>query len=302
MYDTVYLTLQQNNRDILLNDIPKHLECVSEHRYKCNTQIVGYLGNLKVTINEQTVKIQNSFCKWYLGNNYNSLSINDTEDTINKISDTLHIDISEARVTRLDIASNIILNDEVIKYLQHLGNYPRSEKVTYRNGIYYKKKNNMLLFYDKNIETQKHKEYIPLEFQQKNILRYEQRYTQRIATQLKRNNITARLLYNSDFYYDIVKKWKEAYYNIRKIEEIKSYIYMKSIKDFKQLGVLSLIKNLGGEDNLLKQIEEGQKQGTITKKQAFDLRRIISKSIANKKKVLVASEFIKELDKKIQEI
>ena len=55
------------------------------------------------------------------------------------------------------------------------------------NTLYYRTEKRSLAFYDKTIEAKKAKMNIPDEYLGKNLLRYELRFTQRIAFQLKEN-------------------------------------------------------------------------------------------------------------------
>ncbi len=64
----------------------------------------GYLDNLTVKFTPSSIAIIGSLTKFYRGNNVESLSISDTKRAINKISDSLHLDISEFNV----VAANFI--------------------------------------------------------------------------------------------------------------------------------------------------------------------------------------------------
>ncbi len=71
MYDNVDLILTKDYmpNTNFLKEIPAYIENVNEHNFSNGmTSISGYLGNLKVYINNMSVKIKDSsICKYYLG-------------------------------------------------------------------------------------------------------------------------------------------------------------------------------------------------------------------------------------------
>ena len=52
---------------------------------------------------------------------------------------------------------------------------------------------------------------------------------------------------------------------------------------------------------MIEQINEAQKRGDLTKKQAYDLRQAVNDACQIKEGLTVPNEAIKELDKKINE-
>lgn len=77
---------------------------------------------------------------------------------------------------------------------------------------------------------------------------------------------------------------------------------MKTKKDLQRMGVLALAEQWGGELGLIAQINEAQKRGTLTAKQAFDLRQGVKEACKVKDGLTVPSTAISELDKKIAEM
>ena len=67
------------------------------------------------------------------------------------------------------------------------------------------------------------------------------------------------------------------------------------------MGVLSLIKQAGGQLEFITQINEAQKRGELTKKQAFDLRTIVKDVCKIREGLTAHNEAIQELDKKVSE-
>lgn len=56
---------------------------------------------------------------------------------------------------------------------------------------------------------------------------------------------------------------------------------IKGRKQLEKLGVSVFVEMMGGKDAVFMKIKEAQKMGRLTKKQAFDLRDAINKSLCN---------------------
>ena len=76
---------------------------------------------------------------------------------------------------------------------------------------------------------------------------------------------------------------------------------MKSKQQLYKMGVLSLIEQAGGQLQMIEQINEAQKRGELSKKQAFDLRKAINEACKIRDGLTVPNEAIQELDKKVSE-
>ena len=124
MYDTVNFRLLQSEAGGVdfLAEMPCFLENVGIHDYNGEAVITGSLNGLKISLNKYQMKIkEGSLCKWYLGDNFQTMGRCDTQRAIEKLSDTLHVPMSKATVTRLDIAQNFITRHPPEVYLNHLG-------------------------------------------------------------------------------------------------------------------------------------------------------------------------------------
>jgi hypothetical protein len=305
MYDTVNLRLLQTDAGKVdfLSETPCYLEKIGEHFYNGDTFITGDLNGLKVSINRSQIKIKDgSLCKWYLGDNFQTMGRGDTERAIEALSDILHLPMSKAMVTRLDIAQNMIVKHPPNVYLNHLGNLRYTKRLQEPNGLYYIQTGGRICFYDKIKEQKKHREEIPELYNYRNVLRYEQRYTTRIANQLNVSEVTAATLYNETFYIQLLNRWIETYKAIQKINDITlNFEAMRTKQQLYKMGVLSLIELTGGQVQMIEQINEAQKRGDLSKKQAFDLRQAVNDACKIKDGLTVPNDAIKELDKKISD-
>ncbi len=305
MYDTVFLRLIQDNtrRVDFLTELPCILEDVGEHNYSGFPFITGSLNGLKVTASRYQLKIKDgSLCKFYMGNNFQTMGRCDTQKAIEKLSDTLHLPMGKAKVTRMDIAQNFILKHPPDVYFNHLGALRYANRLQEPTGLYYCLNGGRLCFYDKNQEQKSHREEIPDLYKGRNVLRYERRYTQRIASKFGVKEVTGALLSNEVFYVEVVKRWKADYQAIQKINDVTiNFQAMKTKQQLYKMGVLSLIEKAGGQLEMISHINEAQKRGEISKKQAYDLRIAVNEACQINGEITAPNEAIHELDKKIIE-
>lgn len=308
MYDTIDFNLKSEfagNID-LLAEVPLRLENSVEikHINSNRVTVTGYIDSIKVNVTENRVKIiECSLPKWFLGDNFQTLTRGNTKEAIGKMSDLLHLPIHKADINRIDIAQNFIVKHETDVYYNHLGLLPDFNRLEQNKGIYYNNNNNkILVFYDK-IADYKHKNlHIPEMYQNRNVLRYEIRFKKQLLKVFNLPQLRAELLYNEQFYIDIINKWHEAYKNIHKIRNSNNidYTMIKTKEQLKTQGLLLLIQEQGGELEFYKNIAEAQKKAELTNKQAYDLRNLIKD--ASKSNLLTCeSDVITELDKKVKE-
>jgi len=308
MYDTLNLYLSASD----VGDIPlmertasylEHPKGILDPETGAIVCYCGALGNLKVSVSNTGVSIKDgSLCKWFLGDNLQTMSRGDTQKAIEKLSDTLHLPVGKAKVTRLDVAQNIMVRYPVDVYLHHLGDLKSSTRLVEPNGIYYSQRLGRLCFYDKIREQKNHKEPIPELYKHGHCLRYEQRYKSRLPNQLTGVEIKASMLYDEAFYIMLLQRWRDTYFQIQKINDTQINISaMKTKQQLYKMGVLSLIERAGGVAQILQQITEAQATGEITKKQAFDLRTAINEATKCDGNITIESDAIKELDAKVKD-
>lgn len=307
MYDSINLKLMQyeaGNVDIF-NTVPCYLDNVGEHFYNEFPVITGNIGRLKISINRYQMEIKGgSLCKWYLGDNYQTMGRGDTQRAMEKLSDILHVPIGKARVTRLDIAQNIITQYPVDVYLNHLGalKYYKRLPMIEAGSLYYIQEGRKLCFYDKNKEQKSQKEPIPELYKGRNVLRFEYRLISKINNQLGQEKVTGEMLYNESFYVGLLNRWRDAYKSIDKINDsFLNFQEMRTKQDLYRLGVLSLVERAGGQLEMIRQINEAQKQGILSKKQAYDLRKKVKEACSIGGNFTAPNEAIIELDRKIND-
>jgi hypothetical protein len=134
------------------------------------------------------------------------------------------------------------------------------------------------------------------------VLRYEQRYVSRLPALLNVKQVTGALLSDEAFYIFLLKQWREAYKAIRKVNETNTNFDMiKTVKQLQKFTLLEYVKKQGGEVEMINQINEAQRRGSLTAKQAFDFRQAVKEACKVADGLTTPSELTTELDKKIAE-
>lgn len=315
MYDN--LDFKLNSTEVsntnFLHEAAKYFDITGEHNFDGEFVLSGTLNNdFKITANRGGISIKGgSLCKWYLGDNFKTLGRGDTQRAIEKLSDTLHLPIDKATISRLDVAQNFIVKNPVEVYYNHFGEWKSGNKKSTRapimrdgkaEGLYYYQSNGCSVFYDKIKEQKKKGRPISELYQNRNVLRYEQRYTSRLAQCFSVKRVAAAMLYSEKFYIDLLNRYKDNYFAIKKINDVSlNFDNMKGKKDFYTMGILALMELQGGELNLMSQINEAYRSGKLSKKAAFDIRQAVQAASSEKHGITAKNDCILELDKKVVE-
>lgn len=305
MYDNIdlVLTRDQAGKIDLLAQVPCKLQNVKPGTYDGKNYVNGYIDGLKVKVSENRVTIfESSLCKWYFGENFQTLTRGDTHRAIEKLSDILCLPMQKAFLNRIDLAQNFIMRFEPDVYFKHLGTLQYFKRLPQNKGLYYNGNNKQLVFYKKVDEYLDKNLPVPVIYQNRNVIRYEKRFTGRLLSQFNVPELRAEMLYDERFYINIIDKWHNEYKNINKIRETNliNYTMINSRKKLEKQAILFLVNEQGGELEFISKLDEAQAKGELTKKQKFDLKGLIQQ--ACKSKLLTCeSDVITELDKKIKE-
>lgn len=304
MFDTINFRLIAPDplRDNYLDFVPCYLSDNAEHIYPSGVMVTGKLDGLRVSVTRHKVVVKDSsLCKWYLGDNIKILTRQDTQRAIERLSDLIHLPMDRAEVTRLDIAQNIITKHPINVYLSHLGMLGYATRLPIPNGLYYFKGDMQACFYDKIKEQRSKGEIISELYHGKNVLRYEQRYMRRLSNYFK-TLVTGATLYDEDFYINAINKWYSMYEEIKKVNDVIFNVNaIRTIKDLKNMGLLSLIEQMGGEVMLYNQIKEAMQKGELSHKQAYSFRQAIKEATEIKADLVVKNDAITELNNKIKQ-
>ncbi len=304
MYDTVNFNLNQSDVGGMdfLAEIPNYLERVSEHYYDSGLVISGMMKNLIVKASQYRLKVIGSLDKFYLGDNYKTMSRKDVSLAIEELSNRLHSPMWNANITRLDFAQNIIVEYPPYVYFNHLGLMNRAQRLQQPNSLYYNFRGGQYCFYDKNREQKDHNEPIPPLYQNRNVLRVEMRYLQRLPQRLNRPEVKGATLFEETFINDRVNQWRDGYRAIQKINDISiNFAVMKTVREFDWVARANFIEQQGGELAVISQINENYKTGVLSKKQAHDLRAMVRRACLLRCGITTPNEAIQELNTKIDQ-
>lgn len=189
---------------------------------ECQIMFTGKIGNeYKVTVFPHGISLKGSLSKLMFGSNIHSLTQKDAGLAIEKLSDLSHLNITQAKVTRLDVAANLTTSQLPSCYFNTLGHKAYLERLeTSSSTLEYRSKQKGLIFYDKIAQMQAKKIILPEEFEGLNLLRYELRYTKKLLKQLNILEVNGGLLADKNFYHSLAQCWKAEYDSINKIQTI----------------------------------------------------------------------------------
>ena len=309
MYDTVEMKVTRAEAEGVdfINEIAPYLnpEGVASHDFSGTPVVTGHIDNLSVSISPYQVRVKGgSLCKWMLGDNYQAMGRADTQRAVERLSNTLHLPMERAIITRLDVGLSIPVKQPCVNYFNHLGVLNYAQRLQQPNSLYYHRHSQAerLCFYDKNREQRDNREAIPDLYRGVNVLRYEQRYMARLPSLLGVAQVTGAMLYDEGFYISLLNRWREAYRAIKKVNDITlNFQAMRTKRDLQTMGVLAMVERVGGEVEMIAHINEAQKRGDLTAKQAFDLRQAVKSACKVRDGLTAPTEAISELDKKIAE-
>jgi len=219
MYDTINMYY-----NILDNPAPsieklfEHCNNKSEH-YNVrddSSYLQGNLKNMRVTLNDSSISVKGSLCKYFYGNNIDTLNLTNTREALNQISADLSIDIHKASVSRIDFSTNIVTDFTPTIYYPYLGQLSRFERYEQPNSIYYNQKAKRLLFYDKIEEAKNKGMTIPKQHIGDNLLRYELVLNSDVPRYLKYNGLYALDLGSEELFKKLLHIWYSYYQQIQK--------------------------------------------------------------------------------------
>lgn len=304
MYDTIKFSLFTHDYPHIsfFEDIPQHLTGITADGDGIHGRyIIGYSDTFKISINRNRIKVDGSGLGRYLnGNNQDGMTLQQTRHAIEKLSDALHLDFNNAKVTRVDVGKNIITKFKPEIYFPYFGESVGYKRLEAGSGLYYKNSLRTLVFYNKIKEQKAKRQTIQAPFLGNNLLRYELRFDRQLKRELSMKEITAKSLYDENFYITIARMWRDQYLKIIKRSNKEICIpTTSSTRDLMASLAAVTIKEMGDE-NIMRMITEWKDKGLITKKQASDHRKFIRDSLKREMNC-AGNEFIEELDKKIKQ-
>lgn len=188
------------------------------------TSFFGSINGLKISVYPNRLSIIGSLSKVLYHNNIYSLDRKSTAKAIEKLSDLLHVDMKEAKVTEFEFGTQFIMQYPIECYLSKLGEMPKLIRYCFnKNTLYYqtrgKQSNKTFIFYDKKADAITKKMLLPAGFEKVNLLKYEMRLKGRLSKQLGVPEVKALTLYDNTFYKRLMDMYKNSYFSISKKQD-----------------------------------------------------------------------------------
>lgn len=301
MYDTINLWLPfEKVKEFNLTKTLNNLSGITEHN-KDDGQVYmsGYLNNYKVNLSEQGISLRGSLAKYFLPDNFHTLSRSDTNRAFEKMSDELYLPINKSKVNRIDFAQNLLMDYEPEAYYNFLGECQHYRRQPQSKSLYYSNTLRQIVFYNKVAEGKTKGLSLPPVWDDQNVLRYEMRFKSRLSKQFNQAEIAASSLSDEKFYMIIFNKWLAEYQAINKLHSINLNLSdMNSPKDFwKQLNLMAI--NIIGQDKIMQEVENLRHQKAFNKPEYYSRLKKEIKELCKTPEMTSKSELIAELDKKI---
>ena len=227
MLDKVRLFLPRGEYNVLDTSALEYLTLRASAKGEEQT---GKLNNMCVCESCLGVQVWGSLQKYVQGDNIGAaLTPKECAAALHDIGYRLNADMQNAFVTGFEFGANIEVSEFVKKYLDILGDKPRTKRTrvcTEGEGetLYYsthsRQYERTIILYDKLAECRKRGGNIPTELQGKNLLRYELRFNKRISKQLG-YSLNGKILCSAQWQNAMLQRWKEEFNNIEKNTEKK---------------------------------------------------------------------------------
>ncbi|QNR86744.1 hypothetical protein H9N25_10345 [Pedobacter riviphilus] len=302
----LFLALDFANNKEQFNHI---LSLFNQKPDKLTSKITGeefFSGNIKnfgIRINNNSLTINGSICKFYYGNNQKTLSYTDFVQAILELEELLGLDLEEAIVRRIDLAENLFMKFKPESYYPLLikgGFLKRRED---DNGLYFRNKNRTVLLYDKVVKEKKSQVLIDADFVNKNVLRYEFRMNRNMEISKRLNVKGAKLLDIINNYTLLVDYWRKSFDLIPKDIElnIPEDSFFHTASGFRDFLAVHGMKSLGGFGRIINMIQEAKARNVFKyPAQSSNLKTVV-KTIASKTQSSKVPAMLLELEKRLDE-
>lgn len=310
MYDKVKLWIDKAMVGEQFPTIAKYLD-------EANTQIshqtgeiktFGSLGGLKISIFLNGLYIVGSLPKYMYGSNIYPLDRETTRKAIEKIEDSLHISLDEAKITGFEFGANFVMRCRIESYLDRLGDMPRLTRYRFNpETLYYKNRGKKhpktFCYYDKIADARKKQDEIPKGMQDANLLRCEIRLDGRLTHQMNVPEVKASTLSEKEFYRKVMQKFQDAYFSISKKNKLKTNAMseIKTVLDAFNVFVARLISQTG-ESEIGGFLDELKDNSVFKDRNNYSRLKKKIQEVATKANITVSDELIKELDDEFRNV
>lgn len=311
MYDKIKLFVQRNSGT---PDVSGYLDEAKEQTdiRTGEVNVFGSLEGLKVCMYVGGYSIIGSLAKYMYQSNIYPLDRHTTAQAIEKLSDSLHLDLKEADVTGVEFGTQFLMKKPPQVYINKLGDMPRRKRLLCAEStLYYtgtgsqqrQRQKQVLCFYDKKADAAAKGLIMPQGFERSNLLRYELRLNGRIPHQTGRHTVTASTLSDREFYRQLFTMWEDNYFSISKLNGVKQNVMneIKSVKDAKDVLFARLLSQ-SGKDVITDYLEELKQNNVFKDSKYYTRTKNALLEIGNNPKMAVSDEDIKELDNEVKNV
>lgn len=304
MVDTIWIELSNQYIKGLRNKSDTIDSETGEVKYS-----VGYSGCIKVREVKGKMIIECSLPKLLKGDNIYSLNYFEVVMALQLIEEKLGISIMKGTIRRLDCEITVESIYKPSTYFRYLGNckyYLRTE--IQKTSLYYFNNSRVINIYDKLKERKDKKELLPIEFEGKNLLRFECRYKNKYLKTIAKKNCLEVLkiedLINPTIFINISEIIFQEYKSIDKLNTPVIINFNNSARSklnlTKNLANMA-IKLLGGVQVVQEMIDASRPYNEDVRSEYFSRRKKDIKEIATYSNMELTENFISEIDQKIKE-
>ncbi len=305
MYDKVKFWIDAAAGDTTLSAVADRLQVAKEYtdRQTGETQIIGDIDNISVQLHPNGASVICNFPKVLYNSNIYPISLKTSKEAIEKIADTLHADMSGAKVTAFEFGGNFIMNNKVSDYLRLLGGAAYYTQLEQAGGdsLYYlsrgKAQRKKAVFYDKIADAEAKGIEYPDNLQGANLLRYELRLKWRLASLLRVPQVTAETLTDEAFYSKLVQLYKDTYFSISKQKQMKiePTKQVQTVGDAFNVFMARLISD-ADKSIIADYMQELKAANVFTDPKYYTRLRNRLEQVAGAAKFTESDELVKELD------
>ena len=267
----------------------------------------GSLDGLKVSVFTGGISIIGSLSKYLYSNNIYPLDRHSTAEAVEKLSDNLHLNISDAKITGLEFGTQFVMRHKPEDYIRKLGEMPRLQRYHFEVGtLYYKPRGKqqpkVFVFYDKKADAVAKGMTLPDGLSDANLLKYEMRFNQRLPQQLGVPEVTALTLSDKEFYRQMVRRYQDCYFSISKQNQVKTNIMneIKTVSDAYDVLVARLI-NQSDQTLITAYLEELKEAKTFEDRKSYTSLKKKIQDVAAKAE-MGSDELVKELASEIKNV
>lgn len=264
----------------------------------------GNIANMKVSIFAGGLSILGSLPKLLYGNNVLPLTKKATGQALEKLADTLHLQLSDAKVTEIEFGANFLMKHPVLEYLSILGEMPRFVRVKVTtNSIRYERsgKTKVFAFYDKRAEIAAKGMSSPDDLG--NLLRYEMRLKGRLPYLLSLPEVKASTLIEADFCRQMNRIYQNEYFSIDKYNKINTDVMKKKMKVSEGVDVYfanRISQTQTGFGDVDEYIAELKQRNAFAHRNDYSRVKKGILKVAHQANISISGDLIRELDDEVK--